>query len=47
MHPDMVRVLAGAFELSHLPNRVEMRLKSTGRVIGYTLSHVRDDERAR
>jgi signal transduction histidine kinase len=44
MHADMVRVLAGAFELSHLPNRVEMRLKSTGRVIGYTLSHVRDDQ---
>ena len=43
MHGDIVRVLAGAFELSHLPNRVEMRLKSTGRVIGYTLSHVRDD----
>jgi PAS domain S-box-containing protein len=40
--PDVVRVLANAFELSHLPNRVEMRLKSTGRVIGYTLSHVRD-----
>jgi PAS domain S-box-containing protein len=39
-HPDVVRVLAAAFELSHLPNRVEMRLKSTGRVIGYTLSHV-------
>ena len=34
-------MIAGAFELSHLPNRVEMRLKSTGRVIGYTLSHVR------
>ena len=29
-HPDVVRVLAGAFELSHLPNRAEMRLKSTG-----------------
>jgi PAS domain S-box-containing protein len=43
-HPDMVRVLTAAFELTHLPNRVEMRLKSTGRVIGYTLSHVRDDE---
>ncbi len=41
IHPDIVRVIAGAFELSHLPNRVEMRLKSTGRVIGYTLSHVR------
>jgi PAS domain S-box-containing protein len=41
-HPDMVRVLHGAFELRHLPNRAELRLKSTGKVIGYTLSHVRD-----
>jgi len=40
--PDMIRMLAGAFELSHLPNRAEMRLKSTGKVIGYTLSQVRD-----
>ena len=42
-HPDMVRVIASAFELSHLPNRVELRLKSTGRVIGYTLAHIRDE----
>ena len=40
--PDVTRILAGAFELSHLPNRAEMRLKSTGKVIGYTLSQVRD-----
>ena len=38
----MARILAGAFELSHLPNRAELRLKSTGKVIGYTLSQVRD-----
>jgi signal transduction histidine kinase len=38
----MVRVIASAFEMSHLPNRVELRLKSTGRVIGYTLAHIRD-----
>ncbi len=43
VHPDMVRVIASTFELSHLPNRVELRLKSTGRVIGYTLSHIRDE----
>jgi signal transduction histidine kinase len=43
VHPDMVRVMIGAFELSHLPNRVELRLKSTGRVIGYTLSLIRDE----
>ena len=42
-HPDVVRVLHSAFELSHLPNRAELRLKTTGRVIGYTLSHVRDE----
>ena len=42
-HPDVVRVLHSAFELSHLPNRAELRLKTTGKVIGYTLSHVRDE----
>src|SRR5713226_2856727 len=36
--PDAARALAGAFELSHLPNRSEMRLKDIDRVIGYTLS---------
>src|SRR6185436_15922027 len=40
--PDVSRMVAGAFELSHLPNRAELRLKHTGKVIGYTLSHVRD-----
>ena len=42
-HPDVVRVLTSAFALDLLPNRVEMRLKPTGTVIGYTLGHVRDD----
>ena len=42
--PDVVRVLAGAFEMSHLPNRAELRLKDLDRVIGYTLSQVRDDQ---
>jgi two-component system nitrogen regulation sensor histidine kinase GlnL len=41
--PDVLRIVAGAFELSHLPNRAELRLKSTGKVIGYTLSQVRDE----
>ncbi len=41
--PDIIRVLASAFELSHLPNRVELRLKDVDRVIGYTLSQVKDD----
>lgn len=42
-HSDIVRVLGGAFELKTLPNRAELRLKSTDTVIGYTLSLVRDD----
>jgi nitrogen-specific signal transduction histidine kinase len=41
--PDVVRVLVSAFELSYLPNRAELRLKDVDRVIGYTLSQVRDD----
>src|SRR3954468_15652469 len=41
--PEIIRVLAGAFELSHLPNRAELRLKDLHRVIGYTLSQVKDD----
>jgi signal transduction histidine kinase len=43
-HPDIVRVLGGVFELKSLPNRAELRLKSTDMVIGYTLSLVRDDD---
>jgi len=41
--PDVVRILAGTFDLSTLPNRAELRLKPSGKVIGYTLSHVRDE----
>jgi two-component system nitrogen regulation sensor histidine kinase GlnL len=41
--PEIIRVLSGAFELSHLPNRAELRLRDLDRVIGYTLSQVRDD----
>jgi PAS domain S-box-containing protein len=41
--PEVIRVLSGAFELSHLPNRAELRLKDLDRVIGYTLSQVKDD----
>jgi two-component system nitrogen regulation sensor histidine kinase GlnL len=44
--PDVWRIVSGAFELSHLPNRAELRLKSTGKVIGYTLSQVRDQRGA-
>jgi signal transduction histidine kinase len=42
--PDVCRIVAGAFDLSHLPNRAELRLKSTGKVIGYTLSQVRNQD---
>jgi two-component system sensor histidine kinase AtoS len=42
-HPDIVRVLGGAFEMALLPNRAELRLKQTDRVIGYTLSLIRDE----
>jgi signal transduction histidine kinase len=42
-HPDVVRVLSTVFELHLLPNRVELRLRPTGKVIGYTLALVRDD----
>ena len=41
--PEIIRVLSGTFELSHLPNRAELRLKELDRVIGYTLSQVKDD----
>jgi nitrogen-specific signal transduction histidine kinase len=40
--PAVIRVLASAFEMSYLPNRAELRLKDLNRVIGYTLSQVRD-----
>ncbi len=42
--PDLVRLLSGAFEMTTLPNRAELRLKDLDRVIGYTLSQVRDDD---
>ena len=41
--PDILRILAAAFDLQHLPNRAELRLKGSGKVIGYTLSHILDE----
>ena len=41
--PEIIRVFSSAFELSYLPNRAELRLKDLNRVIGYTLSLVKDD----
>ena len=43
-HPEVVRVLAAVFDLHLLPNRVELRLRPSGKVIGYTLALVRDDD---
>ena len=36
-------ILASAFDLNHLPNRSELRLRS-GEVLGYTLSRIVDDD---
>jgi PAS domain S-box-containing protein len=43
-HVELVRVLSSVFDVELLPNRVELRLKPRGMVIGYTMAHVRDDE---
>src|SRR4030095_8017687 len=43
--PEVVRIIASAFELTHLPNRAELRLKSSNKVIGYTISQVHDAQR--
>ena len=43
-HPDVMRVLLSAFDLHLLPNRAEMRLKPSNKVIGYTLAFVRNDD---
>jgi len=40
--PEVARIIGGSFELSHLPNRAELRLKSTKKVIGYTISQIHD-----
>jgi signal transduction histidine kinase len=42
-HAELIRVLASVFDVDLLPNRVELRLKPSGRVIGYTIAHVLDD----
>jgi signal transduction histidine kinase len=38
--PEVLRVLGAAFDLAHLPSRAELTLKGSGKVIGYTLSHI-------
>jgi len=42
--PEVTRVLQQAFDSHDLPNRAEMRLRKTGRAMGYTLSHIHDDD---
>ncbi len=42
--PEIARVLQSAFAIDDLPNRAEMRLRKTGRAIGYTLSHINDEQ---
>jgi signal transduction histidine kinase len=37
------RVLQRAFETDDLPSRAEMRLRKTGKAIGYSLSRIKDD----
>jgi signal transduction histidine kinase len=41
--PDVVRLLNSVFDLHQLPNRAELQLRPSGKVIGYTLGLVRDD----
>jgi nitrogen-specific signal transduction histidine kinase len=41
---DLLRLLTGAFELASLPNRAELRLTEFNRVIGHTMSQVKDDQ---
>ena len=42
-YPDLVRMLSGIFDVSLLPNRAELRLKTSGKVIGYTVAWIRSD----
>jgi signal transduction histidine kinase len=42
--PEVTRILLQAFDSHELPNRAEMRLRRTGKAVGYTLSHIHDDD---
>jgi signal transduction histidine kinase len=42
--PEICAVLQEAFDTDDLPNRAEMRLRKTGRAMGYTLSRIYDDQ---
>ena len=45
-HPEVVRLLNNVFDLHQLPNRAELHLRPSGKVIGYTLGLVHDDASA-
>jgi signal transduction histidine kinase len=42
--PEVCQVLQRAFASADLPNRAEMRLRRTGRAIGYSVSQIHDDD---
>ncbi len=42
--PEVARILQQGFDSDDLPNRAEMRLRKTGRAMGYSLSPILDDE---
>ena len=42
--PEVTGVLQEAFGSDDLPNRAEMWLRKTGRAMGYTLSHIHDED---
>jgi signal transduction histidine kinase len=42
-HHEVVRVLNSVFDVHVLPNRAELRLRPSGKVIGYTLARVHDE----
>ncbi len=41
--PEVISILQSAFDTDDLPNRAEMRLRHTGKSIGYSLSRIHDD----
>ena len=42
--PEVINVLDAVFDSDDLPNRAEMRLRHTGKAIGYSLSRIFNDE---
>jgi two-component system nitrogen regulation sensor histidine kinase GlnL len=42
--PEVIGVLQAAFDSDDLPNRAEMRLRRTGKAIGYSLSRIYNDD---